>query len=93
MARLTAAARRALPDSAFAGPGRTFPVEDAGHAKAALGLRGHAPKKARATIKRRAEAELHHNDGHHPNAHPGEDWNDHKMSRHHAKSGKSGRYT
>jgi len=32
MARLTAAARNALPDSAFAGPNRTYPVNDAAHA-------------------------------------------------------------
>jgi hypothetical protein len=35
MARLTAAKRNALPDSAFAGPNRTFPVPDTSHAKAA----------------------------------------------------------
>jgi len=35
MARLTAAARNALPASAFAGPNRTFPVNDASHARAA----------------------------------------------------------
>lgn len=58
MARLTAAQRRALPDSAFAGPNRTFPVNDAAHAKAALMLRGKAPASARANIKRRAEKKL-----------------------------------
>ena len=36
MAKLHAAARNALPDSAFAGPGRSFPIEDKNHAKAAL---------------------------------------------------------
>lgn len=36
MARLTAAERNSLPDSAFAGPGRTYPVEDASHARNAL---------------------------------------------------------
>ena len=35
MAKLTAKARKALPDSAFAGPNRSYPVEDKGHAKAA----------------------------------------------------------
>lgn len=50
MARLTAAERRALPDSAFAGPGRTFPEQDVGHAKAALMLKGHAPASARPGI-------------------------------------------
>lgn len=35
MARLTAAKRNSLPASAFAGPNRTYPVEDASHARAA----------------------------------------------------------
>ena len=37
MARLTTAQRNALPASDFAGPNRTYPIEDAGHRKAALG--------------------------------------------------------
>lgn len=40
MAKLNAAARNALPNSKFAGPGRSFPVPDASHA---------ANAKARAT--------------------------------------------
>lgn len=36
MAKLTAATRNALPDSAFAGPNRSFPVEDPSHARNAL---------------------------------------------------------
>lgn len=36
MAKLTAAQRRALPTSAFAGPGRSYPINDANHARAAL---------------------------------------------------------
>ena len=32
MAKLTAKARKALPASAFAGPDRTYPVEDKAHA-------------------------------------------------------------
>ena len=36
MAKLTAKKRNALPDSAFAGPGRSFPVQDASHARNAL---------------------------------------------------------
>jgi len=40
MAKLTTKARKALPTSAFAGPGRTYPVEDKAHA---------ANAKARAT--------------------------------------------
>lgn len=33
MARLTTKQRNALPDSAFAGPGRSYPVEDETHAR------------------------------------------------------------
>ena len=58
MARLTAAQRNALPDSAFAGPNRTFPITDANHARAALMLAGHAPAKYRTHIDSRADAML-----------------------------------
>lgn len=36
MAKLDAASRNALPDSAFALPGRRYPIHDASHARAAL---------------------------------------------------------
>ena len=36
MARLTAKARKSLPSSTFAGPGRSFPIPDKAHARAAL---------------------------------------------------------
>jgi hypothetical protein len=36
MAKLTAAKRNALPNSAFAGPGRSYPIADASHARNAL---------------------------------------------------------
>jgi hypothetical protein len=36
MARLKAAQRNALPDSAFAGPHRSFPINDPSHARNAL---------------------------------------------------------
>ena len=35
MAKLTTAERNKLPDSAFAGPNRSYPVEDRAHATAA----------------------------------------------------------
>lgn len=49
MAKLTAAQRRALPDSAFAGPNRTFPVFDKDHAEAAImdGAKGATLAKAK----------------------------------------------
>lgn len=58
VARLTAAARRALPDSDFAGPNRSFPIEDKKHAKAALMLEGNAPAGARKKISAVAQAML-----------------------------------
>jgi hypothetical protein len=36
MARLTAKARKKLPAKTFAGPGRSFPIPDRSHARAAL---------------------------------------------------------
>jgi hypothetical protein len=36
MAKLTAKKRKALPKKTFAGPGRSFPIPDKNHAKAAL---------------------------------------------------------
>lgn len=36
MARLTSKQRSSLPKSTFAGPGRSFPIPDKNHAKAAL---------------------------------------------------------
>jgi hypothetical protein len=36
MARLTAKARRKLPAKDFKGPGRSFPIPDKAHARAAL---------------------------------------------------------
>ena len=36
MAKLSSEARKKLPKGDFAGPGRSFPVEDKDHAKAAI---------------------------------------------------------
>ena len=36
MAKLTAKARNALPGKAFAGPDRSYPIQDASHARNAL---------------------------------------------------------
>ena len=58
MAKLTSKQRKALPSSDFAGPNRSFPVENAGHAKAALGRINNAPAAARPKIRARAKAML-----------------------------------
>jgi len=58
MARLTAKARRGLRSSTFAGPNRSYPIPDKGHAKAALALAHHAPASAQPQIRARAHAML-----------------------------------
>ena len=44
MAKLSTAARNKLPDSAFAGPGRSYPVNNRDHAIAAKRLSGRGVK-------------------------------------------------
>lgn len=74
MARLSAKERRALPSSDYALSGDRFPVEDRGHAEAALRDVGRA-LKARSitpaeahTVERRAEAKLGKGDHQHRQA-------------------------
>ena len=52
MAKLSSKERNSLPASAFAGPGRSYPIEDASHARNAL-ARGaqHASPELQAKIK------------------------------------------
>lgn len=38
MARLDAAERKALPNSSFAGPDRSYPIQNESHARAALSM-------------------------------------------------------
>lgn len=59
MSKLSSSERKDLPSSTFAGPGRSFPIPDKNHAKAALGLINNAPPGARAHIRAVAEAMLH----------------------------------
>ncbi len=59
--KLTKAQRDALPDSAFAGPKRTFPINDRAHAEAALLNVNRAKgltRGERAEIKAEARREL-----------------------------------
>jgi len=55
MARLSAANRRAMPSSQFAGPDRSFPIPDASHARAALSMAHDAsnPGAIRAAVHRK----------------------------------------
>ncbi len=56
--RLTSKGRAAIPTSKFAGPNRSFPVEDKAHARAALMLINKAPASARPTIRAKARGML-----------------------------------
>ena len=47
MAVLTTKSRKAIPDSKFAGPDRSYPIEDEGHAVAAKGRATQAVKAGR----------------------------------------------
>ena len=58
MAKLSAAPRKKLPSSTFAGPDRSFPIPDKNHAKAALALINNAPPSARPKIRAKAKAML-----------------------------------
>lgn len=58
MAKLTAAQRKKLPAKSFAGKGRSFPVNDRNHARAALSMLHNAPKSEQAAIKARAKKVL-----------------------------------
>lgn len=64
MSRLTAAERDALPDSAFALPGRRYPIPDETHARDALARasemlhRGNLTQEEYDTVVRRARAVL-----------------------------------
>jgi hypothetical protein len=51
MAILKSAARKKLPNSEFAGPGRSYPIPDANHGRAALSMLHNAPPAEQQTIK------------------------------------------
>ena len=55
MAKLHAAARKALPGQDFAGPNRSFPIEDENHARAALSMAHYAsdPSAIKAAVHRK----------------------------------------
>ena len=51
MAKLTSKERNKLPDSAFAGPHRSFPVEDENHARNALARASQFHPELKAKIR------------------------------------------
>ena len=56
--KLNAASRRAIPTEDFAGPNRSFPIEDPNHARAALSMAHYAqnPEAIRAAVHRKYPA-------------------------------------
>ncbi len=59
MAKLTSKGRAALPTSAFAGPGRSYPIQNASHARNALArASGNASPALQAKIKAKVRAKF-----------------------------------
>ena len=56
MAKLTAAGRKKIPTKDFAGPARSYPIEDASHARNAL---ARASQNASPEVKARIKAKVH----------------------------------
>lgn len=56
MARLSAKQRKALPSGTFAGPGRSFPMNDMSHIRAAVREEKFASPATKAKINARAKA-------------------------------------
>lgn len=55
--RLTAASRNALPDKDFAGPGRSYPIENASHARNALSrVSQHGGAELQAKVRAKVHA-------------------------------------
>lgn len=52
MAKLTAKARNAIPTMEFAGPDRSYPIEDKSHARNALArVSQHGPEALKAEVR------------------------------------------
>lgn len=68
MSKLTAAKRRAMPASQFAGPGKSFPVNDPTHQRLAISgatraeRAGHISHREAQHIQSVARAKLRHDD-------------------------------
>jgi hypothetical protein len=57
MAKLTAAARKAIQTSEFAGPHRSYPISDASHARNAL---SRVSQFGSSSLKAKVRAKVHH---------------------------------
>ena len=57
MAKLTAARRKKIPTKDFAGPDRSYPIEDASHARNALArVSQHGSPELKAKVKAKVKA-------------------------------------
>ena len=56
MARLTYGERKRMPSRAFAGPGRSYPIEDKSHARNAL---ARVSEFGSSTVKSEVRAKVH----------------------------------
>ena len=56
MAKLTTKARKKIPTSKFAGPDRSYPIEDASHARNAL---SRVSQHGSSALKARVRAKVH----------------------------------
>ena len=56
MAKLTTAARKRIPTAEFAGPDRSYPIEDASHARNAL---SRVSQHGSPALKARVRAKVH----------------------------------
>jgi len=56
MAKLTAAARKKIPTKSFAGPDRSYPIQDASHARNAL---SRVSQHGSPEVKARVRAAVH----------------------------------
>ncbi len=76
MAKLSSAARNALPKSEFAGPGRSYPVEDKSHARNALARASQAVNEGRMSksTEEHIAAKAHAKLGYHGDGKPGSHW-------------------
>lgn len=69
MTKLTSKARNALPNSEFAGPDRSYPINNRSHAANAKARatqmhdKGLLSLRAEESIKEKADQVLHHNKG------------------------------
>lgn len=63
MAVLSSKKRKSLPKSDFAGPNRSYPIEDKKHAEAALMLinKGNLTPAEKKKVRAKAEKVLNHN--------------------------------